>query len=305
MSHQIPNHSIVSKNGVSRRVRLLIGTCLSIACFCWSFLAINQGKAAGAGAPLVKGSVGMPLEWKQVVISGSELEVLPLRDDRLPVVLKIDQTWPHGSDFRYDFSFYGLEKGTFDLRDYLRRKDGSPLQMNQPLTVTVESVLSADTFEPSAVKPTRLPEPGGYRNTMVALGVIWIIGLGGLILSMRKRRQNGPDTPNQTTGRTLAEKLEPLVKEAASGTLSKEQQAQLERLLLTYWNQRLDLKQDRPADRIRQLKDHKEAGPLITAVEKWLHSRERVDDREIQSLLKPYRSINLEASESVDVKTTP
>ncbi len=305
MSHQIPNPSITPKNGVNRRVRLLIGTCLSIACFCWSFLAINQGKAADAEPPVVKGSVGMPLEWKQVVIPGSELEVLPLRDDHLPVVLKIDQTWPHGSDFRYDFSFYGLEKGTFDLRDYLRRKDGSPLQINQPLTVTIESVLSEDTFEPSAVKSTRLPEPGGYRNTMVALGVIWSIGLVALIGSMRKRKQNRQDTSGQTTGPTLAEKLEPLVKEAATGTLSKEQQAQLERLLLTYWNQRLDLKQDRPADRIRQLKDHNEAGPLIKAVEKWLHSREQVDDSEIQSLLKPYRSITLETSEDVDVTSNP
>ena len=282
-------------------VALVAGT----AWVLWCIPTTHRANAADAETPGIKGSVGMPTEWKQVVIPGSELEVQPLKDDHLPIVLKIDKIWPHGSDFRYDFSFYGLEAGTFDLRNYLQRKNGSPLQLSHPLPVEIESVLPAGTFEPSAVTHTHLPEPGGYRNTMVAFGIIWIIGLGALIWSMRKRKQEGSDTTTQVSGPTLAEKLEPLVKGAAAGTLTKEQQAQLERLLLTYWNQRLNLTGDRPADRIRQLKDHNEAGPMIKAVETWLHSQEQVDDSEIQSLLKPYRTITLEASEHVEVKPTP
>lgn len=267
-------------------------------------LTSNLGQAADTENRLFKGSVGMSIEWKQVVILGSELEVRPLKDDLVPVVLKIDQTWPHGSDFRYDFTFYGLEEGTFDLKDYLQRKDGSPLHLDQPLSVVIESVLPKGTFEPSAVQRTQLPESGGYRNTMTALGAIWIIGLGALIWSMRRRKKNATDACTQAMEPSLAEKLEPLVQEAASGTLNKEQQAQLERLLLSYWNNRLDLQPNRPEDRIRQLKEHDEAGPLLMAIEKWLHSQEQVDDTEIQTLLKPYRSISLEVTKGMDSKVS-
>lgn len=274
---------------------------LLVACF----LMIHPVRAADSVPASIKGSVGMPIEWNQVVISGSELEVIPLAEDHLPIVLKIDQTWPHGSDFRYDFSFYGLEEGSFDLRDYLRRKDGSSVQQIQSLPVHIESVLPADRFEPSAVKHKPIPEPGGYRNTMITLGVVWIIGLGALLWSMRKQKKDSLDASDQSSAPTLAERLEPLVKEAASGTLSKEQQAHLERLLLTYWSHRLQLKPSRPADRIRQLKNHEEAGPLIRAIEKWLHSKEQVKDTEIQALLEPYRSISLEALEAIEAQPAP
>ena len=247
----------------------------------------------------------MPIEWNQVVIPGSELEVLPLKDDDAPIILKIDQVWPHGSDFRYDFTFYGLDEGTFDLKDYLRRKDGSAMQLVQPLSVQIESVLPEGSFEPSPVQHTPLPEPGGYRNTMAALGIIWAIGLGALAWSIGKRKKTATTSSKESSGPSLAEKLEPLVKQAATGTLSKEQQAQLERLLLSYWNQRLVMKPTRPADRIRQLREHDEAGPLIMAVERWLHSREQIDDTKIQALLKPYRSISFEGKEGADLQNTP
>ena len=305
MKHQIQNYFDLPKIQAYCLVRQAMDVCFRFVGLLCFILMMHQAHAAETAPSPLKGSVGMPMEWQQVVISGSELEVVPLADVHMPIVLKIDQTWPHGSDFRYDFSLYGLEKGTFDLKDYLRRKDGSSLQEIQPLPVEIESILPADRFEPSAVEHKRLPEPGGYRNTMIALGTLWIIGLGALLWSMRKQKRDSQDASEQASAPTLAEKLEPLVKKAASGTLSKEQQAHLERLLLTYWSHRLHLKPARPADRIRQLKDHEEAGPLIRAVEKWLHSKETVGDTEIQSLLEPYRSISLEGLEDFESQTNP
>src|SRR5438876_7853227 len=77
------------------------------------------------GEDLRATTVGMPARIEQLVLPGSELEVKPLEDRRQPVVLRIVTSYPHGTAFRYDLVYYSLEPGEFDLRDYLRRKDGS------------------------------------------------------------------------------------------------------------------------------------------------------------------------------------
>ena len=58
------------------------------------------------------------------VLPGSELEVKPI-GERTPIVLRIVRVFPHGTAFRYDLEYYGLEPGSFDLKDYLQRKDRS------------------------------------------------------------------------------------------------------------------------------------------------------------------------------------
>ena len=101
-------------------------------------------KAADSPTSLAKGNIGMPIQLKQIVIPGTELEAIPLADEAQPMVVRIEAVWPHGSEFRYDFSFYGLEAGTFDLRTYLRRKDGSNMETAKPLPVVIESILKGD-----------------------------------------------------------------------------------------------------------------------------------------------------------------
>ena len=70
-------------------------------------------------------TVGMPAHIDQLVLPGPELEVRPLDDSGSPVVLRITNAFRHGTAYRYDMVYYGLEPGKFDLRDYLRHKDGS------------------------------------------------------------------------------------------------------------------------------------------------------------------------------------
>src|SRR5947209_3251476 len=95
-------------------------------------------------------TVGMPARIDQVVLPGPELEVRPAEDRKAPVVLRILSTYPHGTAFRYDFVYYGLEPGTFDLKDYLRRKDGAPVGALPPLRVEVRSVLPPGQVLPNA-----------------------------------------------------------------------------------------------------------------------------------------------------------
>src|SRR5262245_49219942 len=93
-----------------------VGYVLAILIFLW-----HAGQLP-AQTPL---TVGMSGRMDQVVLPGSELEVKPLEDRRTPVVLRIANVYPHGTAKRYDFVYYGLEPGSYDLRNFLRRKDGS------------------------------------------------------------------------------------------------------------------------------------------------------------------------------------
>src|SRR5919199_1044228 len=112
-----------------------------------------------AGALLLPGSaraedqrratVGMPARIDQVVMPGPELVARPLDDPRAPVVLRVVNTYPHGTAFRYDLVYYGLEPGTFDLRGYRRRKDGSSTAGLPPLKVTIEPLLPPGQVVPN------------------------------------------------------------------------------------------------------------------------------------------------------------
>ena len=103
---------------IRRRALLLATACALLAC------GLPLRAQEGVLAPQVPApeipSVGMPGLIQELVLSGSELEVRP-RDPKDPLVLRIARVSPHGSDFRYDLEFVGLEPGTYDLRDGLRR----------------------------------------------------------------------------------------------------------------------------------------------------------------------------------------
>jgi len=70
--------------------------------------------------------VGMRGHIDGVVLPAPELEVPPLDDSQAPFVLRIANGSPHGTAFRYDFVYYALEPGKYDLTRYLRPRDGAP-----------------------------------------------------------------------------------------------------------------------------------------------------------------------------------
>src|SRR5437867_3237409 len=90
-------------------------------------------------------------------------------------------------------------------------------------------------------------------------------GTGDAVHFPARREAPPPSAP------TLADRLRPLVEQAAAGTLTRDGQAQLERLLLNHWRQRLELTTDSFADAIRKLRQHNEAGALLRELENWLH----------------------------------
>ncbi len=239
-------------------------------------------------------TVGMPARIDQIVIAGPELVARPIDDDTSTIVLRIVETFPHGSDFRYDLVYYGLEPGAYDLVEFLQHTDGSPPQGVPPIEVRIEPVLPAGQIEPNKLSPTPVPRLGGYQTWLIVAGIIWLLGLPLILLIGRRRRQAVRQRRQPTT---LAERLQPIVVEAIEGKAPQSKLAELERLLVTYWRRRLDLEHVRASEAIAALRVHPEAGALLNALERWLHAPGSSEEVDLAELLRPYRNLPPDALE--------
>jgi hypothetical protein len=245
---------------------------------------------ADSPSPISTSTVGMPVTIKQIVLPGPELEVKPLEDRRAAVVLRIGEVYPHGSAFRYDLIYYALEPGNYDLKNYLKRKDGTALADLPSIVVKVDPVLPPGQIEPNSLALARSPSLGGYRLLLAFGGSLWCAGLAAILL-LGRHKKNQAET-EAARPLTLAERLRPLVDAAVAGSLNEGQHAELERLLIGYWRKRLGLEQASPAEAIAVMRNHPEAGLLLRKLEEWLHkpgaSAEAAD---VASLLSPYQSL--------------
>ena len=240
-------------------------------------------------------TVGMPGTIDGIVLPGSELEVKRREDRDAPIVLRIVATYPHGTAHRYDMIYYGLEPGRHDLKEYLRRADGSTIDDVPALPVEVVSVLPAGQIQPNMLRAERAPRLGGYRTALFVLGGVWIVGLLAIVLTRRSKRRREALAARRPV--TLAERLRPLVEAAREGRLDEHQKGELERMLLAYWRRRLNLYDLKPADAVAQLREHEQAGPLIRQLESWLHAPGRADSVDIGELLEPYQDISLDEAD--------
>ncbi len=269
---------------------------------CWALLtalvpcANVVAQTAPAQSPAVKApataakresSVGLPVRIEQLVLPGTELEAKPLSDRDAKVVLRIVSAYPHGTAFRYDLEYYGLEPGQFDLRDYLKRKDASASDDLPPIPVKIVSALPAGQILPGELQPVSPPWVGGYVLVLLLGAVVWIAGLIALIFMGRKKRKTAVRVAEHQL--TLAERLQPLVESALAGRLTLDQQAALERLLLGYWSERLGLTDVDPAEAMQRLRSHPEAGQLLRQVEAWLHQPGGAREVNLAQMLAPYR----------------
>jgi hypothetical protein len=238
-------------------------------------------------------TVGMSGRIDGVVLPGPELEVKPLDDARAPLVLRVVAVYPHGTAHRYDLVWYGLDPGEYDLKDYLRRKDGSSAEGLPSLRVEVTPVLPPGQVQPNPLEPAGSPRLGGYRVLLIVGVVVWVLGLLAILFlgrRGRKRAAAGSDRPL-----TVADRLRPLVERATRGELPQAERAELERTLLAFWRRRLGLEDARPAEAMAVLRAHPEAGVLLGQLEAWLHRPGPVEGVDVAALLKPYQAVREEA----------
>jgi hypothetical protein len=235
-------------------------------------------------------TVGLPAR-AQLVLPGSELKVKrPERKD--PLVLRIVSVSPHGAAFRYEFEYYGLEKGTFDLRDYLRRKDGSSTADLRPIPARIESVLPPGQVRPNDLQPAETPRPGGYWLALTVGGALWVLGLLAILFIGRRRCKT---LQAVTRPATVADRLRPLIEGAMAGKLGPDRLAELERGLILFWSRRLGLLDRKPHEALAELRHHPEAGPLLAQLEIWLHRPSPLATIDVAALLEPYRTAPADA----------
>lgn len=258
-------------------------------------------------APAPAQSVGLPGRIEELVLPGSELEARA-RNAEDPIVLRITRVAPHGDGFRYDLEYTGLEPGKFDLRNALRRKDGTPLSNEAgapnalpPIEVEITSVLAPGVVKPHAPGGRDVPGMGGYVTSLIAGGVAWLIGLV-LILRLGRKRREAPASA-AARPRTLAERLTPLVERAMKGELTRNERAQLEMSLVAFWRRKLGLEAGAPAQTLPMLRRHPQAGPLLESLEAWLHQPNAPRDVDLQALLAPYADLPADAIAELDAGT--
>ena len=133
--------------------------------------------------------------------------------------------------------------------------------------------------------------------------IVFVIALWGLVLIplwLIGRRRTAPlPVTAAAHAPTLADRLRPLIEQAAAGQLSRDGQAQLERLLLTHWRQRLNLENEDMAEAIRRLRADAEGGALLRELENWLHRPPGSVKVDVNKLLEPYRNLNVDGAEAV------
>lgn len=240
--------------------------------------------------------VGVPTKIEQLVVPGSELEAKPSEDRKAPVVLRIVNVDKHGTAHRYDLVYYTLDPGTFDLRDYLRRKDGTPLGDVPEIKVTATTMLP-----PGQVLPHELAaKPPGmfawYWLAVIAAGVLWVLGFFAILFVGRKKKHE--EAANINLRGTLADRLRPLIERGLAGQLDLAQRADLERSLLAYWTKKLKLGDLKPAERFAKLRDHADAGPLLNQLEAWLHKPGTQAGVDVTALLRPYQNLPADVLDS-------
>lgn len=253
---------------------------------CITFLLLLH--AAPASAQATVPTVGMEGRI-EITTAGLPLEARPV-DPKSKLVLRIAAAVEADVGTRYDIRYIGFVPGDYDLRDFLVRADGSTAADLPPLPVTIAGVLAPEhngQLNPADLSPLR--RLGGYRVVAALAVVAWLALLVPLVLL--RRRSKVIATPiDAARAPTLAELLQPLVIRAADGSLDPSGQAELERLLLVHWSQRLNVEHLPPMEAISRLKADPEAGRLLRALEDWLH---RPPDRrgaiDLPQLLAPYR----------------
>jgi len=110
-----------------------------------AFLLLIPVQEKAADTPkdfLATATVGVPVTVSDVILPGSELVAKPIENDP-PMIVQVLDSIQHGDSFRYQFRFSGLEPGTYDLGDWLIRKDGTETGELGSVPIEIHSLLPA------------------------------------------------------------------------------------------------------------------------------------------------------------------
>lgn len=251
--------------------------------------------------PVHQVSVGMTGRIEGIVLPGSELEAKPYDDRKTSILLRVISRGQVGTGYRYDLEYQGYDPGTYDLRNYLQRKDGSSASDLPGIPIKVEASRPPGQIVPHVLETDHGYWLGGYRWWLIAGLLLWCVGLFCIVYyGFWPQRRNTDQIA--ATPVTLADRLRPLVEKAVAGESSPEELAWLERCLLAWWRRKLTPDAKAIQQGNDSLRLHAEAGPLLQQLELWLHRPGSSDQVDVARLLEPYRHVQADALDEVEKK---
>ncbi len=285
---------IVSKT-FRNPIHPMIGCLWLVSFFCAPAHSQSQSQSQSISRSSLEGSTverGVA-GTKLIHYSGKPLRAKSQRDADASIVIRLAVSPADRS--KYEATFLGTRVGTYDLSKWIEHADGSEATDLPACPVEVVSTLTndqrSDLFDAAKFEAHVW---GGYRLSACLIGLIWI-GIPIVVLvrrAMNRKTIEAPPAVQKTP--TFAERLKPLVEAAVAGKLSIREKGQLELLLLHYWRERNSLQEVDMATAIGQLRQHPEAGQLITHIERWLHQSSSSSESDacsaesIKQLLEPY-----------------
>jgi hypothetical protein len=264
---------------MNRRRIIVVGLSLvaiAAACFFWPHkesdtlnvpLGVEQAAIITYSGPLVAVA---PYKWGVAV--------------NVRIAEIIEQTGRRVYDVRYIVN----RAGTFDLKDYLIAADGSILDSLPTFKFTGDAKLAKNL-------DTRIQETeamsinvgGRYYETLALLTVLWIIWLLLLIFWKRPRAAIAGDTGPASP--TLVELLRGFLAQLEAGTLTADDKAKMEMLLLKCWRDELAIG-DLPMNAaMNAISSNDKTGEALRTVQHWLHHRaSSVPGAEVAAVISPY-----------------
>ena len=193
-----------------------------------------------------------------------------LPERQAPLTVRIAFSTPEGTSTRYSLRYIGLVPGRHDIRPFLTKEDGSPAEGLPPIEVEIRGILPEGQQGTILPIPTSsIPRLGGYFGILGAIGILWVAV--ALVVFRRPAVKPAPAPLATNAAPSLPERLRPLVEKAASGNLDAAAKAELERMVIGHWRERLNLGSLPPFEALGKLKAHPQAGLLLRAMEDWLH----------------------------------
>lgn len=245
--------------------------------------------------------VGMTGTFEQLVIPGSELEVKSIGDKSM-LVVRIVETYPHGSDFRYDIEYYGLKPGNYNLVDFLQRIDQSDLEVPE-VPVAIRSILPLDQIEPNSIRVQKVGSFGSYQFWVTVGCVLWALVLLYILFGNRRKKLVEQEL-DSVQKQSLADRIRPLVNDAIEKKASQGQLANLEMMLVSLWRKRLNM-DEMPANKaLIELRKNDQAAPLLLQLERWLHSPHHDEEIDVEEILKPYKEMPEDFVPEQELQTT-
>ena len=242
---------------------------------------------------LSQSSVGIEghfhFSWK-----GEALEVAPIPEDS-PVLVRIAAVTADAEDSgqtSYDIRWLALLPGEHDLSIFFRHGENRPADL-PPMMVMADSLLGSDHEGNLANLPGTLSPVIDFSAWVLwAVVGFWLV-LPLIILTVLRWMRPPPPPPVIEVVLTIADRLRPYVDQALAGELDSEGKAALERLLLAFWRDDLNLGSFRHAEALQAMRGHEVAGELIVTVERWLHSGKETnaDTEQVEKLLQPYKTM--------------